>query len=398
MDGKGKPTVLIIDNSVDTTGAFNAIFSYAHYARSSYHFVFILPEKSRLVDKVRQSGFSVETLPFQEINKNPVNLLLYVPVLIANALRLKKIVRHLQVRVVHVNDFYNLVGVVAKMLGSRFALLTHVRFMPNRFPTLLVKLWMKLNLSYSAYIICVSQAVKHCLTEHPKLQIIYDGLTPGNTPEHLTAKGKSQPCMTPLRFNPLLLKQEKSESHIRLLYLGHYIPGKGQDLALEAFGRAYRQNPKLRLRFVGGDMGLPKNQQYRSQLIQRAHELDITQVVTFDGPIANASEAFAQADIALNFSESESFSHTCLEALACGLPLIVTNCGGPAELFEHGDSGYLIPNRDVEAGVKAILLLASDSETRTRFSGNSVHYVRRKFSSENTFKKLADVYAETLPC
>jgi glycosyltransferase involved in cell wall biosynthesis len=89
---------------------------------------------------------------------------------------------------------------------------------------------------------------------------------------------------------------------------------------------------------------------------------------------------------------------TCLEALAHGVPLIAMDCGGPAELFEHGESGYLIPNRDVEAGAKTILLLSNDSEMRTRFSKNSVRYVRRKFSNENTFKKLADVYAKTLPC
>lgn len=374
----GKPTVLIVENSIDTTGAFNTIFSYAHYARSSYRFVFVLPEKSRLVEKVKASEFAVETLPFREINKNPVNLLLYLPVLIANALRLKRLVRHHRANIVHVNDFYNLVGVVAKMFGSRFALLTHVRFMPNRFPVLLVKLWMKFNLAYSEYIICVSQAVKKCLTEHDKLRVIYDGLA---------------------QEVPATVDRKKNDSNcINLLYLGHYIPGKGQDLALEAFSGAYRQNPKLRLRFVGGDMGLPKNQQYRARLIRRANELNVPRAVTFDGTLSDISEAFAQADTAINFSESESFSRTCLEALAYGVPLIATDCGGPAELFEHGKSGYLIPNRDIEAGRKAILLLASDSEIRSRFAQNSVRYVRRKFSAENTFKKLAYVYARVLPC
>ena len=121
-------------------------------------------------------------------------------------------------------------------------------------------------------------------------------------------------------------------------------------------------------------------------------------MVTLDGPVSDVRKAFAQTDIALNFSESESFSMTCLEALACGVPLIATNCGGPAELFEHSESGYLIPNRDVKAGEKAILRLSADYEMRSRFAINSVRYVRCKFSVENTFKKLADIYAEGLPC
>ena len=78
--------------------------------------------------------------------------------------------------------------------------------------------------------------------------------------------------------------------------------------------------------------------------------------------------------------------------------MIATDCGGPAELFEHNKSGYLIPNRDTEAGAKAILRLAADDELRCRFAENSICYVQRKFSEENTREKLADVYAKALPC
>ena len=371
-------TVLIIENSVDTTGAFNAIFNYACYAQPDYRFFFVLPQKSQLVYRVRQAGFEVETLPFREISKSLVNLLLYLPTLVFNAIRLKQLARKHQVAIVHVNDFYNLVGVMAKVLGGRFALLTHVRFMPNRFPPLLVKGWMSLNLKYSEHIICVSEAVKRCLSPHAKLQIIYDGLS---------------------SFPSAPVYREHTENgQVRLLYLAHYIPGKGQNNALEAFGQAYQQNPNLYLRFVGGDMGLEKNKQYRASLKQQAEELSVQSAVEFSGPTSNASDEFRETDIFLNFSESESFSRTCLEALAHGVPLIATDSGGPAELFEHGTSGYLIPNRDVEAGAKAILRLAENTDLRKRFAKNSISYVRRKFSAKNTVAKLANLYAKVVPC
>ena len=375
---KNRPTVLIIENSVDITGAFNAIFHYANCARSSYNFVFVLPRRSRLTKQVSDKGFPVETLPFLEISKRPMNLLLYLPVLIKNAVRLKRLIQQHRVSLVHVNDFYNLTGVIAKMLGGRFALLTHVRFMPDRFPQLLVKCWMYLNLRYSERIICVSYAVKRCLPSHPKIQVVYDGLA-------YTVSNK-------------INREKRNDDCVNLLYLAHYIPGKGQDYALEAFCKAYQQNSKLRLRFVGGDMGLEKNQWYREQLVRRAEELGIQGMVTFAGPTTNVSQEFAQADIALNFSESESFSMTCLEALTHGVPLIATDCGGPSELFEHGESGYLIQIWDMEAAEQSILQLTEDCEMRHRFSQNSISYTRRKFSSENTFEKLADVYVEVLLC
>ncbi len=378
MVSQVRPTVLIIENSVDTTGAFNSIFNYACYAQADYRFLFILPQSSQLVSQISQAGFAVETLPFREISKNPVDLLLYFPTLVINAIRLKKITQEHQVIMVHVNDFYNLVGVIAKAIGGKFTLLTHVRFMPNRFPALLIKFWMSMNLTYSEYIICVSQAVKRCLSDHPKLRVIYDGL----------ASFPSEP----------MYQKRKKNDGVRLLYLAHYIPGKGQDIALEAFAKAYQQNPNLSLRFVGGDMGLEKNQQYKERLKQQAEALGVYPVVEFSGVTSNVAEELQQADIFLNFSESESFSMTCLEALAQGVPLIVTNSGGPAELFEHGNSGYLVPNRDVEAGAEAILLLAENEVTRARFSRKGISYVRCKFSAENTVGKLANLYAKVVTC
>ena len=264
---EGKPTVLVIENSLDITGAFNTIFSYAQYAQRDYRFVFVLPRKSRLFHLVRQAGFAIETLPFREINRRPLNLLLYLPTLLANAVRLRRIVRTHKAAIVHVNDFYNLVGVGAKVLGGQFTLLTHVRFMPDRFPNLLVNAWMKLILAYSERIICVSQAVKQCLANHSKIQVVYDGLAPST-------------AVSVARRN-----QEKDRIH--LLYIAHYIPGKGHDLALKAFGRAYQQNKNLRLRMVGGDMGLAKNKQYRTCLEQQAEILEIQSTVSFAGPTSN---------------------------------------------------------------------------------------------------------------
>ncbi|WKN44440.1 glycosyltransferase family 4 protein [Tunicatimonas pelagia] len=373
-----KPTVLIVENSIDTTGAFNSIFNYACYAQTEYRFLFILPQKSQLVNRVSQAGFAVETLPFREISKKPINLLLYFPTLLINAFRLNKLVREHKADIVHMNDFYNLVGVMAKAAGGKFVLLTHVRFMPNRFPALLVKFWMKLNLVSSEYIICVSEAVKNCLFSHAKLQVIYDCLSSFPSP--------------PPR------SERKENDVIRLLHLAHYIPGKGQDIALNAFAKAYRKNSKLRLRFVGGDMGLDKNKQYIERLKQHAQALEIYPVVEFGEATSNVAEELKKADIFLNFSESESFSMTCLEALASGVPLIATNSGGPAELFEDGESGYLIPNRDAEAGAKAMLLLAEDERIRKRFSQSSISYVRCKFSAENTVRKLANLYAKVVTC
>lgn len=366
-----KKPVLIIDNSIDITGALKAILEFSTYAYSQFNFIYVLPTGSRAIEKVKEKGFDVVELPFVEISKNLKSLLFYIPFLFYNAYRIKRIVKHKDIKLVHVNDFYNLAGILAKVLGGRFSLITHVRFMPDRFPSLLVKLWIKLNIVYADAIICVSQAVHHCLPHHAKIRVIYDRLSD-------------------IPVSNRKIKEEAS--YINLLYLAHYIPGKGQNYALEAFYKALRETGNLRLKFVGGDMGLEKNKAFKDKLMARARDLNLDHVVEFAGPSAKTTHEIQTADIVLNFSESESFSMTCLEALTYGTPLIATNCGGPAELFVHGESGWLVPNQDINAMAEAITKLAYSAGLRESFSISSMDFVREKFSETNTYVKLVHIY------
>lgn len=371
-----KKKIAIIDNSIDVTGALNAILNYVEFAKEHYSFIFLLPSGSRATEKVKARGYEVLEVPFLEINKNWKHMLLYLPRLTQNAFRLKKIVRKNNIALVHVNDFYNLVGVIAKILGGNFSLITHVRFMPDRFTPFLRTLWIKLHIKYANIIICVSYAVKRLLSDHAKIQVVYDSLN----------------------YHPSCTRIHQEKENINLLYLAHYIPGKGQNYALEAFKIAWEQNFKLRLKFVGGDMGMEKNKHFKETLICRAKILGLQDAVYFSGPVDDVQKELSIADIMLNFSESESFSMTCLEALSNGVPLIATDCGGPAELFVHGASGLLVPNRNIHSMCEAILQLSEDYKMREKFSMNSINYVGNKFSKINTLQTLVKLYHTILVC
>ncbi len=299
-------------------------------------------------------------------------MLLYLPYLFINALKVKKIAKQNQVRIIHMNDFYNLTGIIAKILGARVRLITHVRFMPQRFMPALSKVWSVLNLNYADEIICVSGAVKSYFRDSAKIRIIPDPVP---------------------QLEKHAEKEVKVETReIEFLYLSNFIPGKGQDFALQAFSRAYGINKNLRLLFAGGDMGLEKNKQFRQQLEEKIARLGLSGVVRFESFITDVEKKIKEADIVLNFSESESFSLTCLDALFYGTPLIATDCGGPAELFENGISGILVPNKNVDAMAEAMVTLASNFELRRAFSRNGKLYVRRKFNPQNTYLNMAEVY------
>lgn len=64
--------------------------------------------------------------------------------------------------------------------------------------------------------------------------------------------------------------------------------------------------------------------------------------------------------------ERERFGVAVVEAMACGLPVLVSDAGGLPEVVEHGVSGWVVPRGDVRALADALVRLATDRPLRQR--------------------------------
>ena len=369
-------TILIVDNSRAVTGALNAMRHATGPLRPGITFEYVLPTGSTGRAVLEADGYVVHELPFVEISRRKADLLLYLPMLLLNGWKLRQLARNRGATLLHLNDFYNLTGYVARFFSlGQLRVLTHVRFLPQTLPPPLARIWRWLAEHAAQQVLCVSEAVRSYFASAPaSIRTVYDPLP---------VRGEMLPPYT---------VSDDSVRPVRLLYLSNYIRGKGQNLALKAFRNAYARNPNLRLHFVGGDMGMVKNQEFRSELEEKALAADLAEVVQFDGFAADTEAAMKAHDIILNFSEAESFSLTCLDALYYGVPLIASDCGGPAELFEAGKSGMLVPNRDVLAMADAMVELAGNVTMRRQFSAASRLFVRQKFAPASTYLRLANCY------
>lgn len=372
-----KKKLLILENSVDVTGALKSIVRTAYDLRPFFDFLFVVPTNSRGRAWIRGKGFTnMYELPAREISRRITSWVIYLPYLFVNALRLRTLIRQEKVDLMHTNDIYNLIPVALRWLGTPIPYVCHIRFQPDRFPPWLFGLWLRLHLRYAHRVIAVSNSVLSGLPPHPKLTMVYNELPVEELlPEAPPKRGTGPPLF---------------------LYMANYIPGKGHDLALQAFARIHRQLPEWQLRFVGGDLGMEKNRVYQQNLIKQAEALGLSEKIIWRGFTDSVEQEYKEADIVLNFSESESFSMTCVEALFFGRPLIASNSGGPAEIIVHKKTGLLVENRNVAAMAEAMETLAKNPEWQQTLALAGKQDVRTRFSVQQTSLKLKALYDAAL--
>lgn len=115
----------------------------------------------------------------------------------------------------------------------------------------------------------------------------------------------------------------------RWLYVGRLLPHKGVDRLLEVFAVCAREDPALRLTLLGDGPGAP-------QLAARAAELGVRGRVRLAGPVSHdqVAQQLHEHDVLVHLSEIETFGMTVVEAVAAGLPVLVTRCGGPEETLQ----------------------------------------------------------------
>lgn len=366
-----KSRILIIENSTAITGALQSILRSSQGLQGDYDFIFLLPSNSSATNFVRQSGFEVHELPMKELKKNVLSFMIYFPLLFYNTYLLSQFLKKLKIDLINVNDFYNLLPACYKFFGGKTPYVCHVRFLPSRFPKPLVAFWCGLHDRFASAVVAVSNAV---LRELP-------------IKNNVTVIGNELPA-DDVSFAPPASKY--------ILYPANYIRGKGQQHALESFAIIHKKHPDWKLKFVGGDMALQKNKEFKAELIKQANRLQLEKQVEWNDFSSKISEEYLSAAIVLNFSESESFSMTCLEAMFYGRPVIATRSGGPAEIIDQNQTGILVDLEDVTGMADAIDYLISNPEKRDAMAQKAFKSVREKFSFENTIGKLRKIYRNAL--
>ncbi len=165
-------------------------------------------------------------------------------------------------------------------------------------------------------------------------------------------RGLDTTLFHPSRRDPdFWMKRGIPRGRLVLLYAGRVSKEKDLDVIVQAWSKLSREN--LSLAFVGDG---PYLKELRALLPE----------ATFTGYLAglDLARAYASSDIFLFPSTTDTFGNVILEALASGVPCIVSNQGGPKDLIEPGRTGFITHALDAEDFTRHVQQLADDSSLR----------------------------------
>jgi glycosyltransferase involved in cell wall biosynthesis len=180
----------------------------------------------------------------------------------------------------------------------------------------------------------------------------------------------------------------------RVLCLGRLLHWKGFYLAIRAFAIFAKSDPEAELWIVGGGP-------FRVELEKAAQQSGVASRIRFFGHLtpAAAVEKLAHAHVLLHPALHEAFGNVCLEAMACGRPVVCLDVGGPA-LQVTPETGYAAtvtsPQVAVDAMASYLKRISEDRTLLAEFSAKARARARATFSSRRVGADLSGFYAEAV--
>ncbi len=182
----------------------------------------------------------------------------------------------------------------------------------------------------------VENRLLHLTNRNSKVRVVHEGVRPAYTP-----------APKPVR------------SHVEFLFVGRRDPYKNLPMLIRSFAELIKLDLPVRLRIVGGDD--PRYPEARDI----AKKLDVDRHIAWSGyvPETELISAYQQADVFVLPSRYEGFGLPVLEAMACGTPVICSNCSSLPEVA--GNAALLIDPDHPASLTDAMIRVTRDASLRS---------------------------------
>ncbi|VYU31368.1 glycosyltransferase [Clostridium tertium] len=184
------------------------------------------------------------------------------------------------------------------------------------------------------------------------------------------------------------INPSKEDDNFTFISISHLKENKNIDLTLKALKEVINVHSNTRLIVVGDG---PE----KENLMNISKDLMIYNNINFVGAISREklNDVINKADAFVLPSKYETFGIAYIEALACGLPIITSKCGGPEDFFSE-KIGLMISECNVHELSNAMIKII---ESSNKYNPSYLReYVKERFSKEVIAKKVLDVYNHVL--
>jgi glycosyltransferase involved in cell wall biosynthesis len=180
--------------------------------------------------------------------------------------------------------------------------------------------------------------------------------------------------------------------------IGRFQEVKGYEYFLEAALQILGRFPNTRFLLVGDNpFGLATGDQYRRKILDWIEGDDRLRTrVILAGFRQDVPRLLRNTDVLICSSLFETFGMVVLEAMACAVPVVSTNIGGPSETVLDGITGYLVPPRDSSALADWVIRLLESRTLRENMGLSGRRRVEEHFSLSLCVARVEQVYCDLL--
>jgi glycosyltransferase involved in cell wall biosynthesis len=181
-----------------------------------------------------------------------------------------------------------------------------------------------------------------------------------------------------------------------IITVGAVHPRKGSDLLLEAWSQLATRFPEAHVFIVGlrKDLSYPKLADFRRRIQDLTTASGAPERIHFPGLVRNVETYLRASDIFVFPSQREGMPNVVLEAMATGLPVLLTPFDGLAEDFGQPGREYLLAPREAPAIAADLADLLKDGSLRLALGQQARKWVRDHLSIETSLDRYAALYYE----
>ena len=196
---------------------------------------------------------------------------------------------------------------------------------------------------------------------------------------------------------PFVERHHSPDEPIRVLTVARLVEVKGVDYAIRAIARVAAHFPNVHYRIVGGGP-------LREPLQTLARQEGLADQVEFLGPrphdevvrLYQQAHLFLLSGVVDRQGAEEGLGTVLVEAQATGLPVVASNVGGIPENVLDGESGFLVPQRDVDAIAEKLCFLIEHPETWPALGRAGRRHVEVNFDNAKLTDGLLEIYEQLL--